>query len=365
MKILLLGKFNDTEYLNGPDKFSKRLFNELDIPDHNVVFIEYFFKNLSKSNFFLRLWGKEIIKKEKIFRMGYIRIFFYLMISQPDIIHVTSIQRFIIIIFLYKYLLKGKIITTVHSVLKFELYSNTNVDKDFGLNKDLLLEKLLYSFSDKLIFVSSQLLELAKKYYKINERRISIIPNGVDAKFYDNKNYNDFEDIIKIIFYNGTNEHIDRGINFVIDTLNKIITNRTICIYIIGNIYDYPQINKNINVKYCNIMDTDELVKFLNDKHLFIKSVTFDSFPIMGIECMAAGKIVIVSDNVGIKFYIEDGFNGFVYDKNQSNELKELLEKIFNKEYDLKRISKNASEIIMKLNWNIIAQKYLDLYSKS
>ncbi|MCX8011459.1 MAG: hypothetical protein N3A61_09925 [Ignavibacteria bacterium] len=122
MKIVLIGRYNQSEILSGPEKFAKRLFHYLSKSDNDVKFIDYFFKNRQDSKLLRRLFGYNQIKdEENIYRIGTIRLFFFLLKLKPDVVHIVTAERFIIPIFFYKIFFRFKICATIHSILKFEI----------------------------------------------------------------------------------------------------------------------------------------------------------------------------------------------------------------------------------------------------
>ncbi len=201
MKIVLLGKLKEGTILSGPEKFSKILFQNIS-SFLETVFIEYYHKSYKGSNFLTRLFGKDINNGNPlILRFGSIRLFFYLIKNKPDIIHILTAERFTIPIYLYKRLLRSKIITSFHSVLRFEIPNNYNRRSHFNRYRDYLWEWLAIRSSDQLVFVSKQHFSLAKRFYKFKENRIAIIPNGVENEFYAPEIVKDFKHPLNIIFY--------------------------------------------------------------------------------------------------------------------------------------------------------------------
>lgn len=367
MKIVLLAKYNENDILSGPEKVAKRIFHFLSLKKYHAIFIEHYFKNLPQSNIYKRHFGFELVNEAPIlYRMGFFRLFFYLLKNQPDIIHIASLERFIIPLFFYKFLLRSKIITTAHSILKYELQNRKKNISYYSTFKDSLVEWLAFKFSDKIIFVSDILKNLAYFYYKIDQSKFEIISNGIDNEFYQQskiKNF-DFSNGINIVFYNISSEYIQRGFEFVLNSINNSISdsNLRINLYVIGKLSSNIQQTNNIQIIQINPMNQKDLIKFIEDKHIILKSNSFDSFSMMVAESMAAGLIAIVSDNVGIAQYIKNGENGFVYDKNNSLELSRILKNIIEGKYQLAKISTNAREIIEQLNWDKIADKYLETY---
>jgi glycosyltransferase involved in cell wall biosynthesis len=306
------------------------------------------------------LTGNEIVQsKPLILRLGIIRLFFYLKAKKPDIIHILSAERFTISIYIFKFLLRCKIITTFHSVLKYEIPRDVIRKKELGRFKDYLWEWLAVKFSDKMIFLSQQHLNLAEKYYSIDREKITIIPNGVEKEFFEAEKNFKVNNFINIVFYNGISDSIDRGDKGVVKILNELkISN--IRLFVIGKRTNFDEVS--FNIEFVEPMEKNELIYFLKDKHILIKSPTFDSFSIFTAECMTSGLVVIISDNTGISSYIKHEINGFIYDYQNPDKMKVILQKIIYNEFNLIDVSKEAKKIFHELNWENISRYYLDCY---
>ncbi len=357
-KIFYLGRYPKSNVLTGPEKYTISLFHFVSEYE-NVEFIEYFFKSYKGSNFFSRLFGKEIDVTSKITRLGFIRLLFYLLKRKPYVIHVLTAERYIIPVYLLKIIIPWKIVTTFHGVLKYEIPNNRNRMKKINSYRDYLFELCAVRFSDRLIFLSQLHLDLADRYYNFSKNKTIIIPNGIDADFIrdDHKEFNN--NLLKFVFYNGINDGIERGINYILDSVQKL-EKTNIELFIIGG--DSKISNFQCKIEFLGPMKKHELIDFLNDKHFLIKSIIYDSFPILAIETMAAGLIPIVSDKIGISSYIKSGINGFVYSSSDNNALKYLLDEVLSGKYNLNIMSEEAKKIINELNWPAVSEKYLKLY---
>ena len=359
MKVVFLGRLSESSILSGPEKYSKIMFQYIS-STLETVFIQYFFETSEGRNIFTRLTGNEIVQsKPLILRLGIIKLLFYLKAYKPDLVHVLSAERFTITLFIFKFLFRFKIITTFHSVLKYEIPRDVIRKKELGRFKDYLWEWLAVKFSDKMVFLSKQHLDLTEKYYSIDRRKITIIPNGVEKEFFEAEKNFKINNCLNIVFYNGISDSIDRGIVQIIKILNDIkISN--IKLFVIGKEIVFEEVY--FNTEFVEPMGKNELINFLKDKHILLKSESHDSFPIFVIECMSLGLIVIVSDNVGISSYIHTGTNGFVYKHKNLEEIKKILHQIITEEYNLVSISNEAKKIYYKLNWQKISQLYINIY---
>lgn len=361
MEIIFLGRFNNSEILNGPEKVAKRLFNQLALNNIKVTFIEHFF-NSGQKRFLNRWLGYKVIKTNpKVLRLGILRLFWYLIFQQPEIIHIISAERFIIPLFYYKFLLKSKIITTLHSILKEEIPPERISKKGNHIGRDFLLENLIIKNSQKLVFLSQIQLNLAKKYYHIRNKNVSMIPNGIDEEFFSERKFPEINNFLNIVFYNGTGDKIDRGLKFVLEELNNV--EEKIKLFIIGSDTTGQLDKVHFEVEVVKPMSLTELIEFLKDKHFILKSITYDTFPLIVAESMAAGLIPVISDKVGLVSLIRHGENGFIYD-NRIIALSSLLNHIFSGAYNLRNISQNAKDSVRQLRWTKIASMYLELYKQ-
>ena len=163
MKIVLLGRYKRSGCLNGPEKFSYQLHENI-LSTNDVVFIEYFFKDYKESNIIKRLFGKSIISvRPSVFRFGHITLLFYLLKTRPQIVHILTAERYTITVLLYKFIIGSKIVTTFHCVLKFEIPSNSQKRKELNRYRDYLWEWLALKLSDKSIFLTNESYSTCRK----------------------------------------------------------------------------------------------------------------------------------------------------------------------------------------------------------
>lgn len=358
MKIVLLGRLHEGEISFGPQKVAQQLYSHLLNNNINVEFIEYYFKIYTNSTWFDRFFGYETLS-DNLKRLGIIRLFVYLLRTQPDVIHIVTLERFTLSIFLYKFLLRSKFVVTLHSVLKYEIPRRINKPTDFGKFKDYLLEYFTIKFSDCLIFLSKPHRSLAKEFYKFSDEKASIIPNGVEILKMRKLEGIDFNCGINIVFYNGSDE-IDRGFEQLLLTLEKV--NVPVNLYVLGRKKYIAERKNFLKIHYIEMIPHNKLPEFLSKMHIVIKANVIDSFSIFVGECMSLGLIPVLSDKIGIAEYIVNEVNGFVYNSANIEEVKKILGNIYNGQYDIQTISQNAENIVHELNWNKVAQKYIEVY---
>jgi glycosyltransferase involved in cell wall biosynthesis len=349
MKIVLIGRYGEGDIIAGPERVAKELYLHLKKKNIDVTFIEYFFSGYSDYSLINKILGSKITD-DGILRLGIVPLILKLLREQFNVIHFINSQRFTLVVFFLRHFLKGKFISTLHGFYKEEI----KIHKPKRYYFDLLVERLSIRKSDTLIFPSKLLFDLFLGNYIISEYKYRIIPNGVSEDFYNRKFNKDFGNQFNFVYYNSFNTGIE-------ELLSSLTINFSIKLFIIGKAKEIENKNK-IDIAFVSPMDKNTLINFLSDKHFIIKSSAFDSFSIFTAECMSMGIIPIVSENTGIKNFIEDGVNGFVCESPVSNNLERLLSDIKKDKYDLNSISRNATKIYEELNWDKITQQYISLY---
>lgn len=358
MKIVLVGRYGEGDILTGPERVARELFSELTKNNIQAVFVDYYFSGYEASSLLKKIFGKEYIHNSLILRLGIFPFLFMLHQKKFEIIHIVNSQRFILFLLLLNPFFSGRIVTTVHGFIRNEIPAKNIWKKRYFV--DLWVEKLLAKKSNLLIFPSKLLFEIFNMHYKISQKKYQIIPNGVSKIFWNRAtSFPHFENSIKLVFYKGFNDGINRGLDKLLDMM-KYMKNE-VELFIIGNKVEVKP-EKNIKIYFTNSMSHAELINFVSDKHFIIKSSVFDSFSILIAECMTLGLIPIISENIGIKDIIEHGVNGFVYNSSSSNELSELMNEIYQGKYDLNLISANAKETSKALSWEKITEKYFSAY---
>ncbi|MDZ4712980.1 MAG: glycosyltransferase family 4 protein [bacterium] len=357
MKIFYMGRYNPTENLSGPEKAAKRLFTEL-LKVHEVVFIEYFFDG-RKYSLFKKLFGKHIIEKvnsSTIIQLGLISLFFFLLKEKPTTIHIINFERFVVIAYIYKLLRKVYILYGFQGVAYYENLHFKKVTKWYLL-KDKLCEKIIFRYSDKLIFLSKASASLAAKYFNFDISNISIIPNGVDEIFNRTSAVKRFtrDGCIKIVFI-GSIERKEKGFEFLKTALKKITFSFEL--YALCNEKEFTESN------FLNVpkLETDKLAEFLLDKDVYISSSNYEPFSIAAAECMAAGLVSIMTEETGAARYVTDGVNGFVIKFNDEERLIRLLNRLNNDRELLPQISSESKKIYGEVSWKKVLEKYKIFY---
>ncbi len=365
MKVIFIGRYNDSEIFSGPEKVANRIFYEHTLKEHSY-FLEYFFEG-NLYSYFQKLFGKKIIKKVnngKVIKFGIFPLILFLFREKPDIIHMISFERFALAVFFYKIFSKVKIIFNVHGVVQYENKYYYPVSK-FLAKKNIICEKQFIKKSDALLVFSDESRKLLLEYYSVDHNKFFNIQNGIDRIFNDKfhlRKYNS-DRLLKAVFTSSIEIKI-KGFEKLYKCLS--VLKIPMQIFVISNRNEnMEQYDTNyIKFKVINTMVTEEYAKFLSDIDIIFAPSLFDTFPLSIIENMAAGVIPLISKETGASRFITNGKNGFILNFIHTDEFVSIVNKLSDDFEYRKKISENATEIYEILSWDKIYTQYENVYNK-
>jgi len=363
--IVFAGRFEDKENLSGPGKFSKRIFENYHVGGNseNPVFIQYFFDG-NKYSSGKKLFGLEESEHVgfKVYRAGLFKFYKLLKQQRPEIIHITAFERFSLVALLYKLLNSTKAVYTSHGTLKYENAELKKLPFMYKL-KDSICERLLFRFSDLVVFPSEQASQISAKYYKLADRRTTIIPNGIDSIFQQTRQVTDTAEQdgrpLKAVFIY-KNVLNDSGLQFLKKYLQSV--DSKIKIYVIS---DTEKIfaGSEPGIEIIPLMSAEKLAEFYRDKDIFLSLNEYDTFSISTAEAIASGLIPVVTRQTGISRFIKNEVNGFTLEFGDTQTLGGILNKIYTmNKNDRSIMKKSAAKIYSTLNWNNISELYSKQY---
>jgi len=156
--------------------------------------------------------------------------------------------------------------------------------------------------------------------------------------------------------------------DIVLDALINVYKDRHFCYSVIGEGALSKKIERTAiknkvskNVRLLGRIPRNEVVSCMVNAQCFIMISKNEAFGLVYLEAMLAGCIVIASRNEGIDGIIIDGYNGFLCESGNTNELENVILKIKSLPIDdLENISKNAVETAMKYTDYKVAKLYLE-----
>jgi glycosyltransferase involved in cell wall biosynthesis len=359
--IVYLGRYNDSSMLSGPEKTAKRIF-DIHSKNNKTTFVQYFFDGRTYG-LIKKLFGKESIElndNSVLYTVGLFRIIPLLFNLKPDLIHIITYERFTIFAVFYRIFKKVKIIYNEHGIIAFENNVIKHVPYWYKL-KDRFCERMLLKYSDKIVFLSERSIDIAGRYFKIDESKALIFSNGIDEEFHfisSNKLVNNSKALNVVILNNS--DFQTSGISFLTNILSELEI--ALELFAIGGGTNIDIENEKISIQYFDKMELKELADFYKDKDVFLSLKDFDTFSIASVEAMAAGLIPIVTKETGMSRFIINGENGYSVEYGNRDEVIKILSNISLDSGLKMRLSRQCSLIYDMLSWEDVYESYNNLY---
>lgn len=227
--------------------------------------------------------------------------------------------------------------------------------------------------ASKIVFMSeANKKEVFDKYIKGNketyERKSVIIPNGIDDFWFKNENtpkiINSSKNV-KFIYVGKINK--TKNVLKVVETL-KVLKDKyhlepklTVVGQVIDKeIYEKLKATKDINLQICPPTDREGLIELYKQNDIFIMPSFTETFGLVYPEAMSQGLPVIYTKNQGFDKQFPDGEIGFAINPKDEGEIAEKILSIIN---NYENISKNCIKYYVKFDWNVISDKYINIYN--
>lgn len=259
--------------------------------------------------------------------------------------------------------------------------SNKKVITWFHVNPDDERLKFLPILNKKVdLFHTSAVItknELIKN--GIDRRKIMVIPLGVDLSTFKCYNTKKRENLKKklnipmdkliigsfqkdgIGWGEGLKPKLIKGPDIFCEVVKRISNSYNIHIILTGPSRGYVKRKLDeYNITYTHIFLNNyrDIVKYYNILDLYIITSRVEGGPKALLEGMATG-IPIVSTKVGMaNLVIKHGFNGFLTDVDNIEEIVQFSKIILNNKELRERFIKNGLDIIQKFSWEKIAKDY-------
>lgn len=237
-----------------------------------------------------------------------------------------------------------------------------------------IIQRLYLKRSPSIITVSNWMKEVLEKNYGVDD--VNVIHNGVDHNFFSQKKNNNLKTIFDtnkpIVLFSGRPIAL-KGINILLKAI-KIVIKETANIHFAfaGVEPDRKWIrlfeNEGIPADYYSLLGYiphDEMPEIYSNSAILVQPSLIENLPFSILEAMSCGLPVIGSNVGGIPEIIDDGIDGLLVHPGNPEMLAKKILFLLNNESEIKRISRNAREkIIRKFTSEIMADKTQKVYEK-
>lgn len=278
---------------------------------------------------------------------------------KPDIIFITHPHLWSIFIFVFKKILKYKILYGLHDN-PFNSKEKYNILMNF-------LNKIFLNYADNIIVYSKFMMDSIKKYLPF--KNILVLPLGIYKDLFPNfkKYFNLNKKYLTILFLGRILPY--KGIDVLIEAF-EILKSKNIKFE--ATIAGKGNLDKNnlkkikqFNIQFKNYwLSNKELLELLEKTDILI--MPYKKATQSGIISIAlAYGIPVVATKVGsFGEYIEDGISGFLIEPNNKYDLAQKIEQIYLNRNILLEIQKNIFKINKKFYWENSVKNLINLIKK-
>ena len=187
------------------------------------------------------------------------------------------------------------------------------------------------------------------------------LPLGIELG--DKKAEKDY-DMIDVLYVGGLSRH--KGVHILISAF-KEIGSENIRLHIIGKGRDEDEFKRmaasDQRIIFHGFVPDEELITLYRKANVsVVPSIWYDNSPMVIYESLTNGTPVIGSSMGGIPELIEKGYNGFLFETGNVEELKAILENLIEHPSELKRLEEGAFESVKKYDMDEHIRKLEELY---
>jgi len=289
--------------------------------------------------------------------------------ENPDVIHIQESEPHLLRFISFS---KKTIVVTQHGIMKEELKYATGVKNKLKFVFKTMVERFIFPSFKNVIFIS----EYNRKLYTGKLNQSAYIGNAVNPIFFEKSDIEPTER--NSIIYVGVISK-RKNLKMVIEALHQLkLLNIQFYLHVVGW-YKEKDVQYEIEIaeliqkydlssqiKFYGWLKQQEIVAVFRKCNFFILPSLQETLPVSIAEAMALGKIVIASDVGAISEMFENKVSGFLFEKNNLENLVSLLKEIHdNTEMDFSEWSDRIrKEARLKYYPMENARKTLDFYKK-
>jgi glycosyltransferase involved in cell wall biosynthesis len=268
-----------------------------------------------------------------------------------------------------------KRIVTVHNITPH------TADKP-SILLDKIFNKIIFPLTDFFIVHNKRNKKKLLELYRIDEKKISIIPHGALIPYQKIKNIskeharnhlNIPNDKKVILFFGYMWDY--KGLDVLLKSLKIVRKNLNDFVLVIAGqpLDSWKKYNKIIEenildkyiLKVLSYIPDSEIEYYFSSADLVVLPYyehPFDTHGGVGALALSFKKPMVVTDVGGLTEYVKD--KRVISNPNNPNELAQKIIFILRDDTLLEKLSKDSEELSKKLSWDKIADKTIDLYKK-
>lgn len=203
-----------------------------------------------------------------------------------------------------------------------------------------------------------------------------IIPNGIDVERFGDpalRPIERFDDSKRNILFVGRLDK-RKGFKYLLQAFAQVKKAVPEARLMVVGAYDkedkapyvlYARQHRLRDVRFIGYVSEDDLPRYYRTCHVFCAPSTgFESFGIILLEAMAAGKPIVASNIAGYRSVLEDGEEGLLVEPEDERDLAEALIRLLQDPAQRRRMGHKGQAKATAYSWQKVAQQVLDYYQE-
>lgn len=171
---------------------------------------------------------------------------------------------------------------------------------------------------------------------------------------------------VNILYVGQLGKH--KGIQILISAFKQI--NKNAKLHIVGDGHDKEYFkdlaSNDKRIIFYGKIPNEETQKFYKNADItVVPSIWYETFGIVVIESFKFGTPVVASRIGNYPELVKDGYNGFLFEQGNIDELKKILENIIENPKQLEELSRNAFESVKKYSMDKHIEKLIEIYKQA
>lgn len=222
--------------------------------------------------------------------------------------------------------------------------------------------------ADKILVPNEATGKIVSDSYKVDMKKISIVPNGINLTLFQSKNVKRE----KIVVFSGV-MYYHRGLDVLLDAIPEIIKNIPETKFILlGEGPEMKKLQEMVKemkldpyVEFKGWVDRNLIPDYLTHASLGIgplklTTVTENALPIKVLEYMAASLPIIARNGTLPKDVLKDNENGYFV--NNASDLAAKVIKLLNDPDLVKKMGSSSFNMVQKFSWQNILSMIFEIY---
>ncbi|MBN2517876.1 MAG: glycosyltransferase family 4 protein [Candidatus Altiarchaeota archaeon] len=234
-------------------------------------------------------------------------------------------------------------------------------------NKHIIgVQRQVFKKARRIIVPSRFLAGILKRFYKVPESRIRVIPNAVHL-----------EELARVRKKRLMGRNIItvcrlvrwKGVQDIIRVLPEVLEEAPDTrLLIVGEGPYKEELEKLVDdlglknkVKFLGRLPHREAVRYIASANLFVLNSLYEGMPHVLIEAMAVGTPVVATGVCGIPEIVEDGKNGVLVKPNSKKQLRDATIDLLMDREKAEKLAEEAKDIVKEYSWSNLLDRTLSV----